>query len=177
MGNLEKFKSPADEYKLDVRWWLAEGLHTDATLKNELDLLKKAGFGAIEFLAMDDSGADSSQYGWGSEEWVHDSGLLFEETTKRGLGVSATCGTNWSNCNLTTITPDDKAAAKELDFVAESLKAGETRQGYIPECTLIMDGVTKQEFIAAVAIKDLGVKEAAICRIWIFLWKWQIITR
>lgn len=156
---IKNFKQPKQTYGPDVRWWLAEGLHTDQTLKHDLDMLKESGFGAIEFLAMDDLGADDSLYGWGSEEWVHDSQLLFEETTKRGMGVSTTCGTNWSNCNLTSITPDDKAAAKELDYEIELLKAGESRNGKIPKCTLKMPGVTKQENLAVVAIKDLGVKE------------------
>ena len=73
MYHLEKLKNPDICYWPDVRWWLAEGLHTDETLKKEVADLYNAGFGAIEFLAMDEPGADSSLYGWGSEEWVHDS--------------------------------------------------------------------------------------------------------
>lgn len=158
MMEIKNFKNPALEYAPDVRWWLAEGFHTDKTLRHELDMLKESGFGAVEFLAMDDPGADDALYGWGSEEWVHDSQLLFEETTKRGMGVSTTCGTNWSNCNLTSITPDDKAAAKELDYETERIKAGEKRSGKLTECTLKMPGVTKQELVAVMAIRDLGVK-------------------
>lgn len=159
MIDKKKLINPDKVYRPDVRWWLAEGLHTDETLNHDLDLLDKAGFGAVEFLAMDEPGADSSIYGWGSEEWVHDSDLMFRETTKRGMGVSATCGTNWSNCNLTTITPDDKAAAKELDFVVEELSAGQKRVGEIKKCKLFMPGVTKQEFVAVVAIRDLGTED------------------
>ncbi len=48
--------------------------------------------------------ADPKLYGWGSEEWVHDSRLLIGEAAKRGLGISMTSGTNWSNANLTSIT-------------------------------------------------------------------------
>lgn len=40
------------------------------------------------------------------------------------MGASMTSGTNWSNANLNNITPDDKAAAKELAFVAEEVPAG-----------------------------------------------------
>ncbi|MDD3338534.1 MAG: glycosyl hydrolase [Lachnospiraceae bacterium] len=159
MDILEKFRNPEKQYKPDVRWWLAEGLHTDETLKNDIKLLDESGFGAVEFLAMEEPGADSKIYGWGSEEWVHDSRLMFEETTKRDLGISATCGTNWSNCNLTTITPDDKAAAKELDYEVEILAPGESRSGKIKDCKLFMDGVTKQELIAVVAIKTGDEKD------------------
>ncbi len=155
----EQFSQPEKKYSPDVRWWLAEGFHTDQTLKNDIRLLDESGFGAAEFLAMEEPGADSKIYGWGSEEWVHDSGLIFDETTKRGMGVSATCGTNWSNANLTTITPDDPAAAKELDYVTERLSAGQSRSGEIPKCMLKMPGVTKQDLVAVVAAKDLGEKD------------------
>lgn len=154
-----RFKNPPTEFLPDVRWWLAEGLHTDQTLIHDLDLLKEAGFGAIEFLAMDDSGAPDAIYGWGSEEWMHDSQLLFEEATKRDMGVSTTCGTNWSNCNLPSITPDDKAAAKELDYSLEIVRAGNSREGKIRKCVLRNPNVTKQELIDVIAIKNLGIKE------------------
>lgn len=159
MGKMENFLNPEKKYRPDVRWWLAEGFHTDQTLKNDIRLLDEAGFGAVEFLAMEEPGADSTLYGWGSEEWVHDSKTVFEETTKRKMGVSATCGTNWSNANLITINPDHKAAAKELDFVSETLEAGEERTGEIPKCTLTMPGVTQQDLVAVVAARALGEKE------------------
>ena len=159
MGNMKNFEKPEKQYRPDVRWWLAEGFHTDQTLKNDIRLLDEAGFGAVEFLAMEEPGADSKLYGWGSEEWVHDSATIFKETTKRKMGVSATCGTNWSNANLITIDPDHKAASKELDFVTETLKAGESRTGAIPKCELHMPGVTKQDLIAVVAAKKAGEKD------------------
>lgn len=143
-------------YRPEVRWWLAEGFHTDETLKNDVKLLHEAGFGGAEFLAMGEPGADSSVYGWGSEEWVHDSHLVIDQVTKHGMGASVTSGTNWSNANLTTITPDDKAAAKELDFTAETVKAGETRKGILETCSLTMPNIKEQELIAVVAGKVSG---------------------
>ena len=163
MFDLEKLKDPDIKYWLDVRWWLAEGLHTDETLKYEVERLKESGFGAIEFLAMEDPGADSSIYGWGSEEWVHDSQTLVEETTKRGMGVSLTCGTNWSNANLTTICPDDPAAAQEIDFAEETVKAGCTKEGPLSIPALFMPGVTKQTLLAVTATRIVeGEKGNAI---------------
>lgn len=158
MNKLEKLRKPDIQYWPDVRWWLAEGLHTDETLKKEIAGLHDAGFGAVEFLAMEEPGADSRLYGWGSEEWVHDSHTVVEETTRRRMGVSMTSGTNWSNANLITITPDDKAAAKELDYALEILQAGESREGAIPESVLTMPGVTRQELEAVVAIRTAGEK-------------------
>ena len=78
---------PEKEYRPEVRWWLAEGFHTDETLRREMQHLDDMGMGAIEFLAMDEHGIDEAVYGWGSEEWVHDSELLVEEAADRKMGV------------------------------------------------------------------------------------------
>ena len=150
---------PEKQYRPDVRWWLAEGMHTDQTLKNEMQMLDDMGMGAIEFLAMEEPGADSKLYGWGSEEWVHDTHTLVEETTKREMGVSMTSGTNWSNANLISITPDDKAAAKELDYVEEILAAGQSRSGELPRCVIKTENVHVQELVAVVAAKVVGEQD------------------
>jgi hypothetical protein len=147
----EKLHKPAMQFRPEVRWWLAEGLHTDETLKTEVETICGAGFGGIEFLAMDEAGADSWRYGWGSEEWVHDSQLLVEETTKRNMGVSFTSGTNWATANLTNILPDDKAAAKELNFVFETIPAGQSRSGPLYRAHVTQEGVHEQTLIAVVA--------------------------
>ncbi len=159
----EQLKTTDIIYRPEVRWWLAEGFHTDETLKNDITMLNDAGFGAVEFLAMGEEGADSTVYGWGSEEWVHDSNLVIEEATKHRMGVSVTSGTNWSNANLTTIVPDDKAAAKELDFTVETVKAGETRTGRLKKCDIVMPDVNVQELVAVVAGKVTGAEgESAV---------------
>jgi hypothetical protein len=64
--------APGIEHRPELRWWLAEGLHTDETLRYEIDTAHRLGFGGMEFLAMDEAAVDHSRYGWGSEEWVHD---------------------------------------------------------------------------------------------------------
>lgn len=127
---------PAIEYRPELRWWLAEGLHSDATLRREIADAHRLGFGGMEFLAMDEGAIDHARYGWGSEEWVHDSQVVVEETTRRGMSVSFTSGTNWSNANLPTITPDDRAAAQELDVASETLAPGERRSGPLPRIDL-----------------------------------------
>ena len=87
-------EEPEKKYRPEIRWWLAEGMHTDGTLRREMEMLDEMGMGAVEFLAMEEPGADPKLYGWGSEEWVHDSRLLIGEAAKRGLGISMTSGTN-----------------------------------------------------------------------------------
>ena len=133
---------PPIEFRPEVRWWLAEGLHTDQTLRNEIESARRLGFGGMEFLAMDEAGIDHSRYGWGSEEWVHDSQIVVEETTARGMAVSFTSGTNWANANLPTITPDEPAAAKELDVTIEALAGGATRSGALERVNLEVAAAT-----------------------------------
>ena len=133
---IQLIKNPAIEYRPELRWWLAEGLHTDETLRYEVDTAHRLGFGGMEFLAMDEDAIDHARYGWGSEEWVHDSQIVVEETTKRNMSVSFTSGTNWSNANLPTIDPEHPAAAKELDLVSEDLPAKTSRSGVLPRIDL-----------------------------------------
>ena len=47
-------QDPPIEYRPELRWWLAEGLHTDRTLRFEIDAAHRLGFGGMEFLAMDE---------------------------------------------------------------------------------------------------------------------------
>jgi alpha-L-rhamnosidase len=129
-------KHPSIEYRPELRWWLAEGLHTDETLRYEIDTAYRLGFGGMEFLAMDEGNIDHARYGWGAEEWVHDSQLVVEETTRRNMSVSFTSGTGWANANLPTIDPDHPAASRELDVVSEDLVAGACRQGPLPRIDL-----------------------------------------
>ncbi|MFF1878406.1 glycosyl hydrolase [Leifsonia sp. NPDC058230] len=159
-------ENPPIEFRPELRWWLAEGLHTDETLRYEIDTAARLGFGGMEFLAMDEGDIDHARYGWGSEEWVHDSQIVVEETTARGMSVSFTSGTNWSNANLPTIDPDHPAASKELNVVSEDLAAGATREGALPRIDLdglvaegILPGhrgeVHDQTFVAAIAVRVL----------------------
>lgn len=169
--SIETFRTeiadPAIEFRPELRWWLAEGLHTDETLRREIDDAHRLGFGGMEFLAMDEGNVDHARYGWGAEEWVHDSHVVVEETTKRGMSVSFTSGTNWSNANLPTITPDERAAAQELDVAVETLAGGETRSGPLPRIDLdapppvtTIPGhrgtITQQHLIAVVAARVIG---------------------
>src|SRR4051794_22436400 len=132
-------KNPPIEYRPELRWWLAEGLHTDETLRSEIDAAHRLGFGGMEFLAMDEGAIDHSRYGWGAEEWVHDSQIVVEETTARNMSVSFTSGTNWSNANLPGIDPDHLAAAKELNYVTEDIRGGSGRTGALPRIDLNQD--------------------------------------
>ena len=132
-----RLADPGIDYRPEQRWWLAEGLHTDATIRHEIEQAHRLGFGGMEFLAMPEDGIDDSLYGWGSEEWTHDSVTVARETSARGMSFSFTSGANWSNANLPTITPDDDAAAQELGLVYEDVTG--SRQGLLPTADLDRD--------------------------------------
>ena len=150
----EIYDNPEVQYRPDLRWWLAEGLNTDETLRKNMQEIYDSGFGASEFLAMPEPSADSSIYGWGSDEWTSDSRLIVEEATRLGLGFSLTCGSNWANANLpdtytwqgAPYNPDSKAAAKELDYATILLKPGEAFRDILPlpvKTSSVKGGVSK----------------------------------
>lgn len=161
-GIRSKFAHPPMEARPEVRWWLAEGLHSDATLRREIADVQALGYGGVEFLAMDEAGVDHERYGWGSEEWTHDSEVVVREVTERGLAVSFTSGTNWANANLPTITPAHPAASKELNVAVEDLAAGTTRTGPLPRASFV-DGPhagetpDDQTLVAVVAVRISAV--------------------
>lgn len=149
----KSFLDPSIEYRPEFRWWLAEGSHTDETLKNDIQMAYDSGFGAMEFVSLNDEGVDSKRYGWGSEEWFHDAEVIVKETTKKRMGFSMTSGANWSNSNLASIRPDDKAASKELDYACEWVKAGQKRSGLLPKPRIVMQNVAVQSLVAVIAAK------------------------
>ena len=157
-----QFDDPEIEYRPEVRWWLAEGMHTDETLEQEVQAIYDAGFGAAEFLAMPEEGADSSLYGWGSAEWISDSKKIIEEATKKGLGVSMTSGTHWANANLPDtytwagkpFNPDNSAAAKEIGYTQVAVGNGSSFDGALQTYDLsALNHVTQQELVAVIAAK------------------------
>ncbi len=110
-----EFSQPEMKYKPYARWWLAEGSHTDETLRESVQELYDDGYGGIEFVTLDESRyLDKETYAWGSPEWIHDTKVIIEECNRLGMSVSMTSGTHWSTANLISITPDEEAASQEL---------------------------------------------------------------
>ena len=107
-----------------ARWWLAEGSHTDETLRESVKELYESGFGGVEFVTLTSEAEvlDDATYGWGSPEWIHDTKVIIEECQKYGMSVSMTGGTYWATANLPTITPDQQEASQELGYTTVNLK-------------------------------------------------------
>ena len=95
------YAQPEMKYRPYARWWLAEGSHTDETLKESVQELYDDGYGGIEFVTLDESQyLDNETYAWGSPEWIHDTKVIIEECNRLGMSVSMTSGTHWSTANL-----------------------------------------------------------------------------
>ena len=93
------------EYWPETRWWLAEGLTTEETLKESIDELYDNGIGAVEIVtlnigALSEDEELNKRYAWGSDEWNEDSQFVIDYCTEKGMGVSLTSGTHWGNANL-----------------------------------------------------------------------------
>lgn len=154
----ERFADPEMAHRPYARWWLAEGSHTDETIREAIQELYDAGYGGIEFVTLDESEhLDNETYAWGSPEWIHDSKLIIEECQKLGMSVSMTSGTHWATANLTVINPDMEEASQELGYTTtDSFQGG--FQGELRLCTL-PEGVTKRKLINVVAAKILETGE------------------
>ena len=164
------YDQPEMQYRPYARWWLAEGSHTDETLKESVQELYEEGYGGIEFVTLDESQyLDSETYSWGSPEWIHDTKVIIEECNRLGMSVSMTSGTHWSTANLISITPDEEAASQELGYTVLSVSGkaeestensgtggiGEERttyDGYLPYCKLPANA-TSQTLVKVIAAK------------------------
>lgn len=163
--------NPEPIYRPEVRWWLAEGLNTDATLRKNVEEIAASGFGAFEFLAMPERSAPDDVYGWGSQEWTADSRLLIAEATRKGLGFSITSGTHWATANLpdsfswggSRFDSDNQAASKELDYATVSLPVGGTFDAALPHPVIKPRFEKAKEYIlqGVVAAKILKSRRGA----------------
>lgn len=159
-----KFAEPEMKNRPYARWWLAEGSHTDETLRESVKELYEDGFGGVEFVTLTSEAEilDDATYGWGSPEWIHDTRVIIEECQKYGMSVSMTGGTYWATANLTTITPDQQEASQELGYTTVNLEKTEgtntSYSGVLPQC-ILPGTATQQTLVSVVAAKvnDWGV--------------------
>ena len=147
-----KYRAPEMQHRPYARWWLAEGSHTDETLKESIKELYDAGYGGIEFVTLTSEAEylDDETYGWGSPEWIHDSKLIISECAKYGMSVSMTGGTYWATANLPNITPDMQEASQELGYKTQELLGTEgtntSYSGALPLCDLPEDSTQRNRY-------------------------------
>lgn len=130
LEQLEKnYNEPAQQNKTEVRWWLAEGSHTDKTIKEEIAKMHKQGFTGFELCMLDEAGSDDNTYAYGSEEWSHDVKTAIETATSYGMSVGITSGTHWMAANIPGLDPNSEAAGQEVGYSVEKVKAGQSKNG------------------------------------------------
>jgi hypothetical protein len=136
-----------------VRWWWPDGLVDPAEIRREVDQLADAGFGGAEIAAVhhsidDKSVLDPAGHGWGSAAWVAGVEAALDQAGRRGLAIDLTIGPSWPAA-VPTITPDDEAAVKELQYGVVQVVAGGTYTGPPPEPVYPGDAVSKLLKVAA----------------------------
>lgn len=157
----EKYLEPGIEDRTELRWWMGEGLHTDETLKEEIQAMYDAGFRGFELCQLNDSNVDATKYGYGSEQWNHDFHLVLNTALDLGMTLGLTSGTNWNTANIPGLDPDSQAANQCIFETDEILEAGQSRSGEIPSSTTVESwGQTsevkvreKAQFVGAYAYK------------------------
>lgn len=123
------YGDPAREYATEVRWWLAQGAHTDETIRSEIQMIHDSGFAGFELCLLNEPNVDASIYAYGSEEWAHDVQTAIDMATELGMSVSLTSGTHWATANVPGLDPDSQAASQEVGYSSEHVPAGMTRTG------------------------------------------------
>ena len=144
------YTDPDIEYRTEVRWWMAEGAHTDETLEEEVQAMYDAGFRGVELCQLNVSGLDAETYGYGSEQWNHDFHLVLNKALDLGMTVGLTSGTNWNTANIPGMDPDSQAANQCVFQLNEELAAGSSRTGAMPVNNNLREKAT---FIGAYAYK------------------------
>ena len=91
-----RYVTPDRAFATEVRWWMAEGAHTDETLLEEIQAIYDAGFRGMELCEQVDPAVAETEYGYGSAQWDHDLKLVLNKALDLGMTVSLTSGTNWA---------------------------------------------------------------------------------
>ena len=127
-----RFAQPEIGYRTEVRWWMAEGAHTDETLLEEVQTMYDAGFRGMELCEQVDGSVAEADYGYGSDQWDHDLKLVLNRALDLGMTVSLTSGTNWATANIPGLDPQSQAASQMIFSVEEYFKAGKVKDGPVP---------------------------------------------
>lgn len=135
---IDRLLMPNDDDKPEIRWWLAGGSHTDDTLLESLEEIKRMGFAGIEILTMAEKAIDGQKFGWDSCAWRLSTELLLEKATECGMSFSFTSGPNWQPA-VPGIDLDGPAAAQELNFNCVVLEPDQLYDGELMPYDLSQD--------------------------------------
>ena len=164
-----RYINPGRSFGTEVRWWMAEGAHTDETLLEEIQAIYDAGFRGMELCEQVDPAVSETDYGYGSAQWDHDLKLVLNKALDLGMTVSLTSGTNWATANIPGLDPQSQAASQSVLLVDEYLKAGKVREGSIPmqkkQGTKVISVQESARLIGAFAYRQTSGKKASPIRL------------
>ncbi len=159
-----RFAKPGLPYGTEVRWWMAEGAHTDETLLEEIQRMYDAGFRGMELCEQVDTSISDADYGYGSDQWDHDLKLVLEKALDLGMTVSLTSGTNWATANIPGLDPQSQAASQAVFEIDEYLKAGKVKDGKVPmekkQGVKVIPVQENARFLGAYAYRQTSGKKA-----------------
>lgn len=139
--------------KTEVRWWMAAGMHTDETIRQELAAMYNAGFCGVELCQLADREIDETIYGYGGAQWENDVKLILNTALDLGMTVSLTSGAGWSTANVPGLDPDSQQANQCIVLLTEEIGAGCRRTGSLPDGKGLRE---KARFIGASALRKIG---------------------
>lgn len=159
-----RFEKPGLPYGTEVRWWMAEGAHTDETLLEEIQAMYDAGFRGMELCEQVDTSVSDGDYGYGSDQWDHDLKLVLNRALDLGMTVSLTSGTNWATANIPGLDPHSQAASQTVFEIDEYLKAGKAKDGKVPmekkQGVKVIPVQENARFLGAYAYRQTSGKKA-----------------
>ncbi|MFJ9037294.1 glycosyl hydrolase [Streptomyces sp. NPDC102406] len=149
-------RAPAAAVRPKFRWWWPDALVDTGEIAREIRAIAAAGFGGVEIAAVThsmDEQLDTVRHGWGTEAWRAAIEAALREARKRDVVVDLTIGPAWPAA-VPSITPDSRAAAKELAHGIAVLAPGTTYEGPVPApVTEAGAGVTDRRLLLAQAVR------------------------
>ncbi|RFC70905.1 glycosyl hydrolase [Streptomyces sp. AcE210] len=149
-------RDPAAAVRPKFRWWWPDALVDTGEIAREIREIAATGFGGVEIAAVThsmDEQLDTVRYGWGTAAWRAAVEAALREAKKRDVVVDLTIGPAWPAA-VPSITPDSRAAAKELAHGVAVLESGTTYEGPVPEAVSEAgEGVTEQRLLLVQTVR------------------------
>ena len=163
---LDRFAQPGPSTAAGFRWWWPHGLVDPDEIRREVDQVADAGFGVLEIADVTHSlkarniEIDLASDGWGTASWVAGVRAALSRAVDRGIRIDITVGPSWPAA-VSTITPDDDAAATELVHGQVTVAGGATYAGALPEPVVVpASSATARHLLAVQAWRVVSIVKA-----------------
>jgi hypothetical protein len=151
------FAAPPSAVRPKFRWWWPDALVDTAEIEREVDQIAAAGFGGVEIAAVTHSLSehiDPARHGWGTPAWTKAVETALRRSAERDISVDLTIGPAWPAA-VPSVTPDHRAATKELAHGTAVVPAGQIHSGPVPPPGTEPgdEAVTRQDLLYVQAIR------------------------